>query len=77
MGEWTDAVEAKARIIRGQLAAALAIAERNGASVDDIARPYLDLLTNLYREELASAQLADASDVALRDDPASQLDMNP
>ena len=77
MREWTDAVEAKARIIHGQLAAARAIAERNGASADDIARPYLDLLASLHREELALAQLADASDVALRDDPTQRLDMKP
>ena len=70
MGEWTDAVEAKARIIRGQLAVARAIAKRSGASVGDIARPYLDLLTGLYREELVLARLADASYVALRDDRA-------
>ena len=47
MSEWMDAVEAKARIIHGQLAAACALAERNGASADDMAQPYLELLRSL------------------------------
>ena len=66
MGEWTEAVEAKARIIHGQLAAACALAERNGASSDDIARPYLELLRSLYRDEFAFAQLVDTSDLVAR-----------
>ena len=69
MREWIDAVEAKARIIHGQLAAACAIAERNGASADDMAQPYLELSRSLYREELAFAQLVDTSDIAVLDDP--------
>ena len=51
MSEWIDAVEAIARIIHGQLAAACALAERNGASADDMAQPYLDLSRSLYRVE--------------------------
>ena len=66
MSEWTEAVEAKARIIHGQLAAACAIAERNGASPDDIAQPYLELLRSLYRDEFAFAQLVDTSDLVAR-----------
>ena len=66
MSQWTDAVEAKARIIHGQLAAACVIAERNGASADDIAQPYLELLRSLYRDEFAFAQLVDTSDLVAR-----------
>ena len=66
MSEWTEAVEAKARIIHGQLAAACVLAERNGASPDDIARPYLELLRSLYRDEFAFAQLVDTSDLVAR-----------
>ena len=66
MSEWTEAVEAKARIIHGQLAAACAIAERNGTSADEIAQPYLELLRSLYREEFAFAQLVDTSDLVSR-----------
>lgn len=66
MSEWTEAVEARARIIHGQLAAACVIAERNGASPDDIARPYLELLRSLYRDEFAFAQLVDTSDLVAR-----------
>ena len=60
MGEWVEAVEAKARIIRGQLAAARAVAEGKGLDPDDVAQPYLDLLRSLYREELAFAQQVDS-----------------
>lgn len=66
MSEWTEAVEAKARIIHGQLAAACVLAERNGASPDDIAQPYLELLRSLYRDEFAFAQLVDTSDLVAR-----------
>ena len=66
MNEWTEAVEAKARIIHGQLAAACVIAERNGASAHDIAQPYLELLRSLYRDEFAFAQLVDTSDLVAR-----------
>ena len=66
MSEWIDAVEAKARIIHGQLAAACALAERNGASADAMAEPYLELLRSLYRDEFAFAQLVDASDLVAR-----------
>ena len=66
MSEWTEAVEAKARIIHGQLAAACVVAERNGASAHDIAQPYLELLRSLYRDEFAFAQLVDTSDLVAR-----------
>ena len=66
MSEWTEAVEAKARIIHGQLAAACVLAERNGASPDDIVQPYLELLRSLYRDEFAFAQLVDTSDLVAR-----------
>ena len=69
MSEWIDAVEAKARITHGQLAAACAIAERNGASADDMAQPYLEQLRSLYREEFAFAQLVDTPDIEVLDDP--------
>lgn len=66
MNEWTEAVEAKARIIHEQLAAARAIAERNGSSADEITQPYLDLLGSLYRDEFVFAQLIDTSDLVVR-----------
>ena len=66
MGEWVDAVETKARIIREQLAAARGIAERNGADVAEITQPYLDLLESLYSDEFAFAKLVDTSDLANR-----------
>ena len=66
MNKWTAAVEAKARIIHGQLAAACVLAEKNGASADDIAQPYLDLLRSLYRDEFTFAQLVDTSDLVAR-----------
>lgn len=62
MGVWVDSVEARARIIHGQAAAVRALASRNGADPDEFARPYLDLLSRLYREELPVAQLVESSD---------------
>ncbi len=62
MGVWVDSVEARARIIRDQAAAARALASRSGADPDEFARPYLDLLSWLYREEFPLAQLVDSSD---------------
>ena len=62
MGVWVDSVEARARIIHGQAAAARALASRNHADPDEFTRPYLDLLNRLYREEFPFAQLVDSSD---------------
>ena len=59
MGEWVKALEAKARIIHGQLAAARKLAEEAGLDPDDVAQPYLDLINDLYRDEWQFAQLAD------------------
>ena len=59
MGGWVKALEAKARIIHGQLAAARKLAEEAGLDPDDVAQPYLDLINDLYRDEWQFAQLAD------------------
>ena len=66
MSDWIEAVEAKARIIHEQLAVARSIAERNGGSVDEVAKPYLRLLRSLYRDEFVFAQLVDSSDLVTR-----------
>ena len=66
MGAWTDAVEAKARIIHGQMVAARTLANNNGADPDGVERPYLDLLNELYRNEFLFAQLVDTSDLVAR-----------
>ena len=59
MGGWVKALEAKARIIHSQLAAARELAEETGLDPDDVAQPYLDLINDLYRDEWQFAQLAD------------------
>ncbi len=59
MGVWVKALEAKARIIHGQLAAARKLAEEAGLDPDDVAQPYLDLINDLYRDEWQFAQSAD------------------
>ena len=66
MREWVDAVERKARIIHEQLATARGIAERNEVNVDEVTRPYLELLDSLYSDEFAFAKLVDASDLVTR-----------
>lgn len=66
MGAWTDAVDAKARIIHGQISAAMALAERMGKDPNDLGLPYLDLLGKLYRDEYLFAELVDNSDLVAR-----------
>ena len=66
MGAWTETVEAKARIIHGQIAAARAMALKNGIDPAGVERPYLDLLNQLYRDEFYFAQLVDNSDLVAR-----------
>lgn len=63
MGAWTETVEAKARIIHGQISAARALAERNGYDPDKVDGPYLELLGQLYRDEYLFAELVDNSDL--------------
>lgn len=63
MGKWTQAVEAKARIIHEQLAAARDLAVKNGLPTSEAESLYFDLLGSLYRDEHAFAQLADSSDL--------------
>lgn len=66
MGAWTETVEAKARIIHAQMAAARALAESTGHDPDAVDGPYLALLGQLYREEYLFAQLVDDSDLVAR-----------
>ena len=66
MGAWTETVEAKARIIHGQISAARALAERVGEDPNKVDGPYLELLGQLYRDEYLFAQLVDNSDLVAR-----------
>lgn len=66
MGAWTETVEAKARIIHGQISAARALADRIGEDASKVDGPYLDLLGKLYRDEYLFAQLVDNSDLVAR-----------
>lgn len=66
MGQWLKSLEAKARIIHGQLAAARTLAEEAGLDPDEVAQPYFDLISNLYREECQFAQLVDDADLIVR-----------
>ncbi len=66
MGTWTDAVEAKARIIHGQMAAARTLALRNDVDPGEVERHYFDLLSLLYSDEFPFASLVDSSDLVAR-----------
>lgn len=66
MGDWTDVVEAKARIIHEQMLAARTLANSNGSDHEEVERPYLNLLNELYRNEFLFAQLVDSSDLVAR-----------
>ena len=66
MGAWIETVEAKARIIHGQISAARALAERLGEDPNKVDGPYLDLLGKLYGDEYPFARLVDNSDLVAR-----------
>ena len=66
MGRWLESLEAKARIIHGQLAGARRLAEEAGLDPDEVAQPYFDLINDLYREECQFAQLVDDADLIVR-----------
>lgn len=66
MGPWIRSLEAKARIIHGQMAAAKKLAEEAGLDPDEVAQPYFDLISELYREECQFAQLVDNADLIVR-----------
>ncbi len=77
MGAWTEALEAKARIIHGQLAAARDLAIRNSESADGIETHYFDLLNALYSDEFPFAQLMDSSDLVARFEGPAVAGRNP
>ena len=66
MGKWVKALEAKARIIHGQLAEARKLAVETGLDPDDVAQRYFDLINDLYRDEWQFAQLIDDADLMVR-----------
>ena len=66
MGAWLQSLEAKARIIHGQLAEAGKLAAEAGLDPDDVSQPYLDLINDLYRDECQFAQLVDDADLIVR-----------
>lgn len=66
MGDWLEALEGKARIIHGQMAVAQSLAKTCGLDPEDIARPYYELLNELYRDEFDFARLVDSADLVTR-----------
>ena len=66
MGQWLEALEAKARIIHEQMAAARRVAERAGLDSHDVVRPYFELLNALYADEFDFARLVDDADLVTR-----------
>ena len=66
MSGWVKALEAKARIIHGQLAEARKLAVEAGLDPDEVSQPYLDLINDLYRDECQFAQLVDDADLIVR-----------
>jgi len=63
MASWIENAEARAHIVLGQLAAAMALAPKAGLSPEEVARPYMDLLDDLYKNEMPMARLMDTSDL--------------
>jgi hypothetical protein len=66
MGIWIESVEAKARIIHAQLAAARSLAIDNGGDPDYVSTRYYELLRSLYEDEYSFARLVDSSDFVAR-----------
>lgn len=63
---WQEAVHDRASIIHDQIAAMRAYARELGMDPDVASRPYRDLLTQLYEEELPLARVLDNSDLVAR-----------
>lgn len=59
MGSWLKSLEAKARIIHGQMAEARKLAGEAGLDPDTVSQPYLDLINDLYRDEYQFARQVD------------------
>ena len=66
MGSWVKSLEAKARIIHGQLAEARKLAVEAGIDPEGVSQRYLDLINDLYRDEHQFAQLVDDADLIVR-----------
>ena len=66
MGQWTAALEAKAKILHGQLVEAGRLAKEAGLDPDQVAQPYFDLINDLYRDEWQFAQIVDTADLIVR-----------
>lgn len=65
MAQWTDEVDRKAAIITGQMGAAMELVKRYGTLEDNAATPYLNMLRDLYCDEMPTAVLLDNSHVIL------------
>jgi hypothetical protein len=63
---WREQVEAKAKLVHLQLAAARQLAQEFGGDIDAASEPYLALLSTLYEEEFPLANLLDNSDLVVR-----------
>ncbi|MGI9323329.1 MAG: hypothetical protein ACR2PJ_07090 [Pseudomonadales bacterium] len=66
MGIWLDALEKKAGMIHGQLAAAQVLAKEHGMDEVAISAPYFELLHQLYRDDFEFVNIADSSDLIAR-----------
>jgi hypothetical protein len=66
MGIWTDAVEARARLLHQEIAAAQLLAQGKGLDPGAFTAGLYDELARLYRDNYAYAQLADHADLIAR-----------
>jgi hypothetical protein len=66
MGIWTDAVEARARLIHQEIAGAQLLAQGKGLDPGAFTGALYDELARLYRDNYAYAQLADHADLIAR-----------
>lgn len=65
MAEWIDEVDRRARIIIDQMHAAESVVRQFGGPDADHARPYLDMLRDMYEQELPAARLLENSHIIL------------
>ena len=54
---WVANLEAKARIVHGQLNTALRLSEKHGDSADLTSETYLEIIREIYQREFALAEL--------------------
>lgn len=74
---WADNIEARAKILHGQIAGMRKLAMEYGVDVEGATAPYYELLRTLYEEDLPYARILDRADLIVTLKGASSETANP